>query len=736
MILVAENYFFLHTKNTSYILRLLPNGQLVHCYYGTRLPDQNIDFLNLFVPHTATVHMCVGDGATSLEKAPLEYSGFGRGDFRIPTISVTSEDGRAVNQFEYQSYHIVKGKPKLEGLPQIDVNVQQVETLEIVFKDQITGVEAILSYTPFYEEDVIARHTMIKNASSKKRNILSLASASVDFETKDFDMVSLGGRWCSERNIERYPLHYGESTISSRRGMSGHHSNPFMALVSKDANEEYGDVYGFSLVYSGDFKMTAEVGQLGTTRVWMGINPEMFSWELKAGESFHSPEALLTYSNCGLQGMSQNFHNICRNHLGVCADKSVKHPVVLNLWEAFEFDITEEIVLAAIEKAKEMGIDTLVVDDGWFGNRTNDKTSMGDWYVNRKKFPNGLEGIAKECKKNGIKMGIWFEPEVISRESELFQEHPDWCIYIPNVTPVEVRNELTLDFGRQEVVDYIYEVMANVLSTVDISYVKWDMNRGGITDNGGAWLPPHRQKEHGHRFMLGVYQLMTRLRQNFPHVFFEGCASGGGRFDFGILYYMPQIWASDNTDILERMKIQYGTSLVYPLETISAHVSACPNNLTGRMAPFQSRCDLAQFFSYGYELDPMKLTAEEKVFASVQADRHREMEKLYKDSDFYRLKNPFSENACAWQVVSKDKGKSIVFYAVIFKQSNYGGEYFKLKGLAEDKVYQVEPLGVSCSGKMLMNAGIPLKVQTRDFSTQMFELTEVERGEICMESNH
>jgi len=735
MILATENYFFLYTKKTSYILRILPNGQLIHCYYGERFQDKNIDFYNLFLSHTATTHLCTGDVATSFDGAPLECSGFGRGDFRIPMISVASEDGRGVNEFQYQSYCIVKGKPIMPGLPQTDVNTENVETLEIVLKDSITNVEVVFSYTPFYEEDVIARHTKVHNVSEKAVTILSVASASVDFETSDFDMISLGGRWGSERNVERYPIHYGESTITSRRGMSGHHLNPFMALVSRDANETYGDVYGFSLVYSGDFKMVAEVGQLGTTRAWIGINPETFSWEIEPGDCFYTPEALITYSKQGLQEMSQNYHNVCRNHLGVCADKTIKRPVVLNLWESFEFDITEEIVLKAIEKAKEMGVDTLVVDDGWFGRRTNDKTSMGDWFVNREKFPNGLDSVAKACKKNGMEMGIWFEPEVISRESELFRTHPDWCIHIPNVSPVEIRNELMLDFGRSEVVEYVYQAMAKILSEVEISYVKWDMNRG-ITDNGATWLPSHRQKEHNHRFMLGVYQLMSRLRRDFPHIFFEGCASGGGRFDFGILYYMPQIWTSDNTDMLERMKIQYGTSLVYPPETISAHVSDCPNSISGRTVPFQSRCDVSQLFSYGYELNPMILLKEEKEASLVQSEKHRKIVKQYEDNKFYRLRNPFTDNSCAWQLISKDGKSSAAFYAVILKQSNYCGEYLKLMGLAEEKLYRVEPIGITCSGSMLMYAGIPLKIQLGDFSTQLLELTEVEHGEICVESNH
>ncbi len=724
MITVKENYFYLHTKNSSYIIRILPDGTLNHCYWGARLPEEDMDYYHLFIPHDITARLLVENDVTTPDALSQECPGFGRGDFRRPAISVADATGRAVNEYKYLAYRIVEGKPLIKGLPQLDRNVSEVQTLEIRMRDMITGVEIIYSYTAFYEEDVIARHAAIRNGSDQVLTVQSAASATVDFETVGYDMISLGGTWERERYVERYPLHYGESSISSSRGLSGHHLNPFAALARKSAGEKNGSVYGFALVYSGNFKISAEVGQFGGTRVWLGVNPELFSWELMPGEEYVTPEALLTYSGSGFGGMSRNYHRVCRKHLGICADHKVEHPIVLNLWEAMHFDISEEKIRQVIDGCGGLGIDTLVIDDGWFGSREDETSSLGDWYVNSQKFPGGLNGVAEACRQNGLKLGIWFEPEMVSRNSELFRKHPDWCIHIPDISPVEIRNQLILDMSRPEVVEEVYRLVAKVLCDYDISYVKWDMNRS-ITDNGSAWLPSHRQKEHGHRYMLGVYELMARLTGDFPDVFFEGCASGGGRFDFGILYYMSQIWTSDNTDALERMRIQYGTSFVYPPETMAAHVSACPNIGTGRITPFQTRSDVAQFFSFGYELDVTKLTEEERRLVAEQTKRHRQIARRYEGGDFYRLRNPFDGNSCAWQVVSRDGSHSIVFYATQLKQPNFCGEYLRLKGLENEKLFQVEPMGITVSGKVLKHAGIPIARQSGDFHTLIFELSEI-----------
>lgn len=723
MITVVDNYIYLHTKNTGYIMRILPDGTLNHCYYGVRLPEENMDYLNLYIPHDITAVLQVKDSITTPDALPQECPGFGRGDFGRPAIAVSDGNGRAVNDFKYKTHRIVNGKPGIKGLPQTDMNVDTLQTLEVVLQDVVTGVEIIHSYTSFYEEDVIARHTTVKNGTQDTLSISAVASATVDFEFTEYDMVSLGGAWERERVIERHPTYHGETVIADRYGNSGHHLNPFAALAKKDACEDYGDVYGFALVYSGNFRISAERGQYSRTRLWMGINPELFSWELKAGEEFDTPEALLTYSNSGFSKMSQNFHEVCRKHLGACADRSKKHPIVLNLWEALHTEISEEKLNKVIESSRGLGIDTLVIDDGWFGQRNDDKTSLGDWFVNEEKFPNGLLPIVEMCKKNDMELGLWFEPEMVSRESNFYREHPDWCIHLPGIAAQEIRNQLVLDLSRPEVVEEVARRISDVIRNHPIAYVKWDMNRS-ITDNGSEWLPAHRQNEHAHRQILGVYALMERVTKEFPQVFFEGCASGGGRNDFGMLYYMPQIWTSDDTDAYERMKIQYATSLVYPAETMSAHVSACPNITTNRVAPFQTRGDVAQMFSFGYELNPLELTDEEREQIKAQTKQHREIDTVYADGTFYRLRDPFNSNTCSWQIVSKDAAHSIVFFANLLMQPNYCGEYIQLKGLDEEKNYFVKNLGITLNGKTLKYAGLPIKQQPMDFSSVLFELEE------------
>ncbi|MEE1314141.1 MAG: alpha-galactosidase [Faecalimonas sp.] len=722
MITVKQNYFYLHTANTTYVIRRLSDGTLNHCYYGAGLPEEDMDDLHLFIKHDCTVHMTERGHITTPDALPMECPGFGRGDFRRPAAVIKGTQGRAVNEFVYKSHCILKGKPSFVGLPQFSVETEELETLEIKLEDKITGVELVYYYTPFEKADAIVRRMEVHNATGETVQLEAVASATLDFETEDFEMVSLSGAWSRERHVERYPLHRGESVLASRYGLSGHHSNPFAALVAKDACEEWGKVYGFALVYSGNFMISAEAGQYGGTRLWMGIHPDMFSWELKAGESFATPEAVLTYSQDGFGGMSKNFHTLCREHLGACADKTKEHPVVLNLWEATEFEISEEKLLEAIEATKNMGIDTLVIDDGWFGHRDGIESSLGDWYIHKEKFPNGLQPIVDACKKNGMKLGIWFEPENVSPDSDFYRAHPDWAIKVEGVEPKPLRCTYTLDLGRAEVVDAVYEAVATILRTYEISYVKWDMNRN-MTDNGASWLPPHRQKEFEHRQMLGAYELMRRLTSDFPYIFFEGCASGGGRFDFGLLYYMPQIWTSDCTDAWERMMIQYGTSFVYPAETISAHVSECPHFGTDRILPFQSRCDVANIFSYGYELDPIKLSAEEREAVARESARHRRMEAACGQGTFYRLRSPFAGNTCAWQVVSEDSKHSVVFYGTKLRQPNFCGEYLLLAGLDDDTRYRVEPLGITMSGKTLKNAGIPIREQGGDFHTKIFELT-------------
>ena len=562
---------------------------------------------------------------------------------------------------------------------------------------------------------MIARHMVVRNPSENTLTVQRAFSATLDLPGTDFETVSLHGRWANERTPDRTPLFFGKNEITSVRGANGHHGNPFLALVRPNTDEDLGEVYAMTLVYSGDYKIGAQKGHLNSTRFYGGLNDENFSWVLPGGESFTTPQMLLTYSDAGLNGMSQHFHAACRMHLGVCA-KNPTHPVVLNLWEAFYFDINEERAISAIRAAAGTGIDTVVIDDGWFGNRHDEKEALGDWVIHSTKFPNGFEKIVRECEKNNLQLGIWFDPEAFNRNSNLFRAHPDWAISVPGLEPAESRYQLLLDFSKSEVIDHVYGCMAAILKKYPIRYVKWDFNRN-MTDNGSDALPPERQGEHSHRYMLGVYRLMERLRKSFPKVFFEGCSGGGGRYDFGILYYMPQIWASDNSDACSRLTVQYGTTLVYPPETVSAHISACPNHQTRRVTPFETRENVAQLFSLGYELDLSKMTADEKKLMKQQVAKHHELKKWLNTARFYRLLDPTKGRYCAWQAVSEDRRLSALFVACTLVESEDFAPYIHLHGLEPKGQYIMPELGLMASGEALMNAGIPLRRMDPDFGS-------------------
>lgn len=717
--------FYLQTNKTSYIMRVLENGMLYHCYYGKKIANDDVRYHNLFKFTDYASVFFMNEGAATLDSLPQECPTSGRGDFRAPAIVVENELGRRVNELHYKGHEIMAGKPSFKEMPQLDAKEEECETLKLVLEDKVNQFEVVLYYSVFEKENIIARRTEVVNVSTEKKIIRNAASLCLDLEKPGLEMITLEGAWARERHVERYPLHHGMSTVESRRGASSHQLNPFAAIVTKDTNEDYGDVYATALIYSGDFKISAETDHYGNTRLLAGLNPETFSWQLGVGESFVTPEALMVYSGEGLFGMSKAFHAACRNYLGKSADKNVKHPIVINNWEAMYFDITEEKLFQFIADCKGLGIDTMVLDDGWFGHRTNDDSSLGDWFVNKNIFPEGLHNVIQCCKDNDMKFGIWFEPEMISKDSELYRAHPDWCIQVEGMEPVEARQQRVLDMSRKEICDAIYEQVAAILREYDISYVKWDMNRH-ITDNGAAWLSPERQGEHSHRYILGMYYLTDRLVKEFPHVFFEGCSGGGGRFDFGILYYMPQIWTSDDSDAVERLKIQYGTSLVYPTSSMVAHVSACPNHQTERVASFKTRGDVAQICNFGYELNVGSLSEEEKEMIKEQTDKHKEIEALVAEGELYRLVSPFEGNTCAWQLVSKDKTKSYVMFARVNAVPNYKPEYLQVKGLDEDATYEVKQLDIRVKGSTLMNAGLPIFIGKEDYKTVTFDIEKVQ----------
>lgn len=716
--------FYLETEKTSYIFRIIDGCFLSTVYYGAKIDRDDMRDYNFFSGREFCPEI-ITDGKVTFPTCLLqEYSTFGRGDFRTPAIMVKTNDGRTINQLTFSTYKIHKTKPELENLPSLK-NDNKNSTLEVVLEDAISGFSVSLFYSVFDREDAITRWAVIKNISDKKLDILSAASLNLDLsDMQDYDIITLDGAWARERHINRRPLSFGTTSVQSRRGATGHEHNPFIALVNHNTSEDCGQVYATALIYSANFKASVEKDSFNSARCQIGISPDGFSWELLPDATFTTPEAILVYSNNGLNGMSKSFHSLCLNHLGASADKTIRHPIVINNWESMYFEVDGAKMEKFIHNCVGLGIDTVVLDDGWFGTRNSDNGSLGDWFINEAKFPNGLEDIIDLCHENYMNFGIWIEPEMISVKSKLYESHPDWCIHTQNRVPVESRNQLILDFTRKEVVDYVYNTISTLLKKYKISYVKWDMNRN-ITDNGSDWLWGDRQGEFNHRYILGVYDLARRLTTEFKDVVFEGCSGGGGRFDFGMLYFMPQIWTSDDTDALERMKIQYGTSLVYPPAVMSAHISAVPNHQTGRTVSFETRANVAQFFSFGYELDVGQLTDEEKRAIISQTDYHRSIEALINNGDFYRLCSPFEENYCAWQLVSQDKKKSAVMISQLNAEPASAGRIIRLKGLSPDKKYKVEPLEKIFSGNTLMNAGLPILILQKDRKSFIFNLQQV-----------
>ena len=718
MIHYKNNTFYLNTKRTTYCMKVSEDGFLVHCYYGSRIAEEDFSLYNSGFKRSICFAVQCDGKIMSKDELPQEYGSFGRGDNRIPAFKLENDGGRTVGELKYCSYKILNGALKLEKpMPQLSADGDEAMSLVISLKDIVTGINVSLCYTVFEQADIIARHTVVTNNTSKTVYIKRLDSAALDFPAQNYEFITLYGSWGRERWIERYPLHHGISGVGSTLGATGHAQSPFAALVTPDTNENRGGVYGFSLIYSGDFHIQAQVGQFDTARVTLGINPENFSWTLKPGADFCTPQAVMTYSSGGLNGMSANFHSMCRKHLGACARPDLKRPVVLNLWEAMYFDSSEEKIIDAIRRCKGTGIDAVVLDDGWYARRKDEAACLGDWYVSKDKFPNGLGRVIKECKENGVGLGLWIEPETVNRDSDLYRSHPDWCISLPDITPLESRCELVLDYGREDVVNGMYDILSTLLSENDVCYVKWDMNRN-ISDNGSLFLGKREQGEQNHRYILGVYSLMARLTADFPNIFFEGCSGGGGRFDLGILYYFPQIWTSDDTDAYERTKIQYGTSLVYPPEVMASHITICPNHQTGRITPFKSRNDVAALFSFGYELDLSKLTEAEMNEIPAQVKNHRWLEQRLANGRFYRIDSPFEGNRATWQIVSPDRKFSAVMSMSVLNVPNNHICRIRFLGLNPDLDYRVEPYNVITSGSALMNIGLPLEEQTADFKTE------------------
>ncbi len=715
-----KGIFKLRAGTSDYIMKTAW-GDLVHLYWGKTVTDADLSpfirqAIRVYSPDTHPGEF------VSYDFLPLEYPFYGTGDFRQPAFQVQTADGYRLTEPKYQAHRIIKGKPALVGLPSTYVeNDDEAETLIIDMYDPLIRLKVELTYTAFEKYNAIARSVKFINESDAKVKLMRALSFSIDFMKCDYDMLQLSGSWGRERHIHKRPLVPGTHSIESRRGVSSHQQNPFIALLDKDAGEDNGSVYGFSLVYSGSFLGSVEVEQYDYARVAMGINPFDFGWTLDPGESFQAPEAILVYSGTGLTGMSQTYHGLYSKSLcrGVYRDR--ERPVCINNWEATYFAFNEEHLVAIAADFKELGAEIFVVDDGWFGKRDDDSSSLGDWFVNKDKLPGGLKSLGEKVLALGMEFGVWVEPEMISKNSELYRAHPDWCIHAPGRRQTESRNQLVLDLSRADVCEYVTSVLSEVFSSAPITYVKWDMNRS-LTEIGSALASPERQIETAHRFVLGLYSILETLTAKFPGILFESCASGGGRTDPGMLAYMPQTWISDDTDAFERIKIQHGTSIIYPPISIEVHVSASPNHQIHRMTPMMTRLHAGMAANFGFEIDASKLTAQERDLIKANIALYKEIRPIIQFGGFFRLLSPFDGNETAWIYVTEDREKAVLFY---FKKTAGAHEPFKtlrLKGLAPDKRYTLVGLGQSFSGDTLMNAGINTPGVIGDFGSSMIRL--------------
>ena len=723
--IVCKNHVFtLQTKSSTYQMKE-EGGFLFHNYYGPVIGDVDMSYLVCPMDRGFSGQpQEIVDRRFSLDTRLLEYSAYGTGDYRDYCLHAVYEDGSHVTDLRFVSYEVKEGKYALEGLPAMYQGEEKAETLEITLRDEYKNLEVVLYYGVFEDLDVITRACKIINQSEEQVRLLRAYSMGLDFDNKDMDMLHFYGRHAMERKMERSPLQHGFQGVESRRGYSSHQQNPFVILCKQDANEEYGWCYGASFVYSGNFSIQAEVSQTDLTRLTVGIQDTQFEFHLDSGESFTAPEVILSFSENGLGQLSRNYHKAIRHNLCRGKYKTERRPVLINNWEATYFDFTPEKLVAIAKDAKELGIEMLVMDDGWFGKRDSDYSGLGDWFVNEKKLKGGLKNLVEEVNKAGMKFGIWFEPEMISEDSDLYRAHPDWALTVPGRSFTRARHQLVLDFSREDVRTYIFDRMCEILESANIEYVKWDANRH-LTDVWSAKLPADRQGEVFHRYILGLYDFLEKLTQRFPNLLIEGCSGGGGRFDAGMMYYHPQIWCSDDTDAIERLDIQYGTSFGYPISTVGSHVSVCPNHQTGRSVSMKTRGIVAMAGTFGYELDITRLSQEEKDMVKIQVEEFKKYYSLIQQGDYYRLtddgrKSPY----VAWEFAAED-GTEALLNVVTLRVRAYAMPYtVRIKGLKPEAVYEVEGTGEKYSGAALMNGGYLLPVIWDDYQSVQVHFVE------------
>lgn len=712
-----KRIFTLHTKHSTYQMQVDSLGYLLHLYYGAK-NNSSMEYVLTYADRgfSGNPYAAGADRTYSLDALPQEFPTLGTGDYRNIALDIKNSRGIESTNLLYKKHEIRKGKYALPRLPAVWADEAEAQTLEIVLADENAGMEVHLLYGVLEEADVITRSAVIRNIGTETVTIEKAAAACLDFVSGNYDVIRFYGKHAFERNVERTVLGHGTIAFGSRRGTSSHQYNPAVILAEQGTTEEAGNCYGMLMVYSGNFFCEAERDQYNQTRLLMGLNDELFSYPLAAGDTFTVPEVILSYSQNGLSALSQQYHNCIRNH--VCRSKYVhmSRPVLINSWEAAYFDFTGETIVNLAKEAASLGIDMVVMDDGWFGKRDDDNSSLGDWYVNEKKLGGSLSELIRRVHEQGVKFGIWIEPEMVNEDSDLYRAHPDWAIQIPGRKPIRSRNQLLLDFSRKEVRDQVFEQICAVLDQGEIDYVKWDMNRSMADVYAGNLT---------YDYVLGVYDFMERLTSRYPDMLLEGCSGGGGRFDAGMLYYSPQIWCSDNTDAINRTRIQYGTSFFYPVSAVGAHVSAVPNHQTGRVTSFHTRGVTAMAGTFGYELNPALLSDEEKQQVREQIASYKKYERLINEGTYWRLSDPIHDEIAAWMSVSKEQDRALVSVVRLMAEANQAAVYVRLRGLKPKAVYLEEYSGKQYSGAALMHTGIVLPFFTHEYEAYQFSFVEL-----------
>ena len=708
--------FYLAGGDVSYVMHVTENNTLVNLYWGKRVPDGAISPSLEGYPACASFDM-------EANRLPYELPVRGSGWYGTPAVSVINAQGNDVVVLEYVGHTIYAGKKPLAGLPATYVeNDSEAASLEIELVDPLTKVQVTAVYTIYEDTGAITRSLRIANGGAETVRLNGAMAASVPLYGRDYELIHLKGAWARERRVVRTPVGQSEYRVFSQRGASGHEQNPFVALCKPSTTEHAGEVWSGNFVYSGSFLAAAFVDNNDNTRLSIGMNPEAFAWKLEPTEVFTTPEAVMVYSDCGLNGMSHLYHRLYRTRLvrGEWRDKV--RPILINNWEATYFNFNAEKIMTIARSAQKLGIELFVLDDGWFGKRDTDNCSLGDWVVDRRKLPDGIEGLVKQVNDLGMKFGLWFEPEMISPDSDLYRAHPDWCLHVDGRKRTEARQQLILDMSRKDVQDYIIEAVSSVLRSANIEYVKWDMNRN-MTEHFSAQQTACRQRETQHRYMLGLYRVMEAITSAFPNVLFESCSGGGGRFDAGMLYYMPQTWTSDDTDAVERLGIQYGTSFAYPASAMGAHVSAVPNHQTGRITSMKMRGDVALGGNFGFELDLSKLSEEDAETARQLVEKVKSVRELTQKGEFTRLLSPFEGNYTAWQFVSEDKNETLLCTYRSLVVPATSPICVRMKGIDPNATYADEE-GNTYNGAVLMYKGMWIKLRG-DFSSKIVHLKKI-----------